>query len=143
VTTPSNSVFGNLYNVGVRAADLEAEVEFLNAFMPTTVERIKRNASFGPKEIVAIELGGVQFYLFEKVIYDDELSRRGISSGGGISHISFLVDSTEEIIDAAAKVGAEPILKPYESTLVGHGSRRVAFFRSPNGTVFESQELLD
>lgn len=143
MTSSSQGVFGDLYNVGVRAADLEAEVAFLKAFMPTTMERIKRNASFGPKEIIAVELGGVQFYLFEKVIYDDELAARNVSVGGGISHISFLVDSTEKVIEAAAQVGAEPILKPYESTLVGHGSRRVAFFRSPNGTVLESQELLD
>lgn len=141
--THTQRVFGDLYNVGVRTTDIEREMAFLSAFKPTNVERINRNASFGPKEIVAVELGGVQFYLFEKVIYDDALAQRGLPVGGGISHISFLVDSTERVIKAAAEIGVEPILEPYESTLVGHGTRRVAFFRSPNGTVLESQELLD
>ena len=141
--TSNGKLLGSMYNVGVRAADLESELEFLQAFAPSKVERIARKAAFGPKEIVGVELGGVSFYLFEEVIYDGALRDQALPTPGGISHISFLVDSTEKVIAAAARVGAEPILKPYESTLEGKGSRRVAFFRSPNGTVVESQELFD
>ena len=141
--TSTQNLFSSFYNLGIRAADLESEVKFLEAFAPTKVERIARKAAFGPKEIIAVELGGVSFYLFDNVIYDSELTRRGTSVSGGVAHVSFLVDSTEDVIKAAAKVGVQPILEPYESTLEGKGSRRVAFFRSPNGTVLESQELFD
>ena len=116
----------SFYNVGVRAADLERELEFLQAFAPSKVERIARKAAFGPREIVGVELGGVSFYLFEEVIYDGALRERALPTPGGLSHISFLVDSTEKVIEAAAQVGAQPILEPYESTLEGKGSRRVA-----------------
>lgn len=135
-------LFEAMFNVGVKAPDLDAEVAFMRAFAPESVERVQRNADFGPKEIVSVMLGGSRFFLFPQTVYDDQLAARNASFPGGIGHVSFMTADLDAVLGAAAAAGIEPLLGPYEVLPQGHGRRRVAFFRSPNGTILEAQQMV-
>ena len=141
--TGGKRMFQEMFNVGVKAPDLEAEVEFLRAFDPEEMERVKRDADFGPKEIVSVSLAGTRLFLFPSTVYDEALAERGIAFAGGIGHVSFMTTDMEHVLESASARGIEPILGPYEVTPQGHGRRRVAFFRSPNGTIIEAQQLVE
>ena len=136
-------LFGKMFNLGVRAPDLDSERDFLALFKPDRMETIRRTAAFGPSEVTAVHFGPLLLFLFDKPVYDDRLQSEGIPSAGGIAHVSLMVQSTDHVLAAAAAGGVEPLLGPYEVTPEGHGRRKVAFFASPNGTILESQELLD
>jgi catechol 2,3-dioxygenase-like lactoylglutathione lyase family enzyme len=138
-----DALFSGMFNVGVKAPDLDAEVAFMEVFSPTSVERVKRDADFGPKEIVSVVIASTRFFLFPSTVYDPQLEAMGASFPGGIGHISFMTDDMDRVLEVAAAHGIEPILGPYEVTPRGHGTRRVAFFRSPNGTILESQQLVE
>jgi catechol 2,3-dioxygenase-like lactoylglutathione lyase family enzyme len=141
--TDPGPLFGAMFNIGVKAPDLEAEVEFMKVFQPEEVERVKRDADFGPKEIVSVVLAGTRFFLFPETVYDPQLDERGIGFDGGIGHVSFMTDDIDHVLATAAERGIEPLLGPYEVTPRGHGRRRVAFFRSPNGTILEAQQAVE
>lgn len=138
----SDQLFSAMFNVGVKAPDLDGEVAFMEIFTPSSVERVQRDADFGPKEIVSVVIASTRFFLFPDTVYGPQLEALGVPLSGGIGHISFMTDDMDAVIDAAAARGVEPILGPYEVTPRGHGTRRVAFFRSPNGTILEAQQLV-
>jgi hypothetical protein len=117
-----------LFNIGVKAPNLEEELKFLSAFNPDKVYKIQ----FGPKEIDAVELGGVKFFLFPALSYDSYLPE---PHPGGIGHVSFMVEDLDELITHLDRQGIKPFRGPYEGQLGELGKRMVAMFRSPNGTL--------
>lgn len=135
-------LFKEMFNVGIKAPDLDREIEFMEAFGPTSVERVQRDADFGPKEIVSVMLGSTRFFLFPSTVYEERLEQQGVTLQGGIGHVSFMTGDMDAVLAAARAGDIEPVLGPYEVTPRGHGRRRVAFFRSPNGTILEAQQLV-
>lgn len=120
--------FEEIFNIGVKAPDLEKEIAFLSAFNPDRVYKVK----FGPKEIDAVEMGGVRFFLFPTLSYEGDLPR---PHNGGIGHVSFMVDDLNELLADLDRHGIKPFRGPYEGQLGELGKRMVAMFRSPNGTL--------
>jgi hypothetical protein len=117
-----------LFNIGVKAVNLEEELNFLRAFNPDAVTKV----SFGPKEIDAVEIGGVKFFLFPALSYEADLPQ---PNPGGLAHASFMVEDLNELLDHLDKKGIKPFRGPYEGQLGSLGKRTVAMFRSPNGTL--------
>jgi len=141
--TGDRPLFHEMFNLGVKAPDLDGEIEFMRTFEPEEVERVQRDADFGPREIVSVMLAGTRFFLFPQTVYDAQLEQRGAGLNGGIGHASFMTDDMDRVLNAARGRGIEPLLGPYEVTPRGHGRRRVAFFRSPNGTIIEAQQIVE
>jgi hypothetical protein len=117
-----------IFNIGVKAPNLEEELKFLSAFNPDGVSKVK----FGQKEIDSVELGGVRFFLFPTLSYDNDLPA---PHPGGIGHVSFTVEDLGELLAHLSKHGIKPFRGPYEGQLGTLGKRMVAMFRSPNGTL--------
>jgi catechol 2,3-dioxygenase-like lactoylglutathione lyase family enzyme len=117
-----------LFNIGVKAPNLQEELRFLGAFNPTSISKV----SFGPKEIDAVELGGVRMFLFPSLSYEADLPE---PHPGGVGHVSFMVEDLDEMLEHLAQHGIKPFRGPYEGQLGALGKRMVAMFRSPNGTL--------
>lgn len=128
--TDSNAThhFEELFNIGVKAPNIEEELKFLSAFNPDSISKVQ----FGPKEIDAVEMGGVRFFLFPAFSYEGDLPQ---PHNGGIGHASFMVDDLDELLADLKEQGIEPFRGPYEGQLGSLGKRMVAMFRSPNGTL--------
>ncbi|HEY1689440.1 MAG TPA: hypothetical protein VGF95_11335 [Solirubrobacteraceae bacterium] len=135
--------FEAMFNVGIKAPDLDAEIAFISAFSPDSVERVQRHADFGPKEIVSVMLAGSRFFIFPETVYDPQLEAKDASFPGGIGHVSFMTSDLDAVLAATTEAGIEPLLGPYEVVPQGHGRRRVVFFRSPNGTIIEAQQQVE
>lgn len=122
------SHFEAIFNIGVKAQNIEEELKFLSAFNPDKIYKVK----FGPKEIDAVEIGGIRFFLFNALSYDSYLPK---PHPGGVSHLSFMVDDLDALLADLEGAGIKPFRGPYEGQLGELGSRMVAMFRSPNGTL--------
>jgi hypothetical protein len=129
-----------IFNLGVKASDVEAEKTFFAAFNPDRTFIMDRSKSTsGPKQVPAVEIGGVKFFFFSSLAYDDELAE---PHPGGISHVAFMVDNLDELVAHLSRQGIEPFRGPYSVDIGDLGRRKVVFYRSPNGTILEPQELL-
>ncbi|MBT1157150.1 VOC family protein [Aminobacter anthyllidis] len=117
-----------LFNIGLKAPKLDEELKFLSAFNPDRTYKVQ----FGPKQIDAVELGGVKFFLFQALSYDEYLPA---PHPGGVGHVSFMVDDLDELLEHLERHGIKPFRGPYEGQLGELGKRMVAMFRSPNGTL--------
>ena len=133
-------LLSGLANLGVRAPDMEAEVAFLETLGATNVHRTQ--GAKGPR--IHLELGPVRITLFPRATYDDQLDALGEPRGGGIGHVAFRVASTERVIEALAARGFAPLIPTFTvpPTPTG-GTRRITYFRSPSGTVIETQETVE
>jgi catechol 2,3-dioxygenase-like lactoylglutathione lyase family enzyme len=130
-----------IFNLGIKAPDAEAEAEFFSAFNPDRTFIMDRSKSAsGPKQVPAIEAGGVKFFFFSSLAYDNDLEQ---PHSGGISHVAFMVDNLDELVAHLSTQGIEPFKGPYSVDVGDLGKRKVVFYRSPNGTILEPQELLD
>jgi hypothetical protein len=129
-----------IFNLGVKAPDVDAEKAFFAAFNPDRTFVMDRSKSpSGPSQVPAVEIGGVKFFFFSTLAYDGELSE---PHPGGISHAAFMVDNLDELVANLSQQGIEPFRGPYEVDVGDLGRRKVVFYRSPNGTILEPQELL-
>jgi hypothetical protein len=129
-----------LFNLGVKAPDSEAETKFFSAFNPDRnfyMER--RNSPSGAAKVPAVEFGGVKFFFFQSLAYDELLEA---PHPGGIGHVAFLCDDLDALVAHLSGQGIEPFRGPYTVDVGDMGLRKVVFYRSPNGTVLEPQEVV-
>lgn len=137
---PNEPRLNELFNLGVKANDVEAEKVFLDAFRPERRFFLDRSkAATGPKQVPAVELGGVKFFLFSNLTYDADLPQ---PHPGGISHVAFMVENLDDLVANLERQGIKPLRGPYVTDTGDLGRRKLAFYRSPNGTIIEPQELL-
>ena len=84
-------------------------------------------------------LGGVRMLLFETVVFEK------LVSGGvrpGLTHAVYEVDNLDAEYARISALGAEVLVEPTEVS-AAFGRRRLAFFRSPGGFVFEVMQVLE
>jgi hypothetical protein len=144
MTTTTESIdrprLKEIFNLGIKAADPEAEMDFFAAFNPDRTFVMDRSKSAsGPKQVPAIEAGGVKFFFFSSLAYDGDLPH---PHSGGISHVAFMVDDLDHLVEHLEKQNIKPFKGPYSVDVGDLGRRKVVFYRSPNGTILEPQELL-
>ena len=129
-----------LWNIGLKTADLDAELDFLQKVGATIVQRDKLPAGDGEQlEYAIARLGGVRLLLFPNVIFEDQVAG-GVAPG--LTHAVFEVDDLDAEYARLRGIGAEVLIEP-RFVEAGFGSRRLAFFRSPGGMVFEMMQILE
>ena len=128
-----------LWNVGLKVTDLDREVAFLREVGATLVLRERVPMLGEEREYAILVLGGVRMLLFETVVFED------LVAGGvrpGLTHAVYEVDDVDAEYARIRALGAEVLIEPTE-VAAAFGRRRLAFFRSPSGFVFEVMQVLE
>jgi catechol 2,3-dioxygenase-like lactoylglutathione lyase family enzyme len=128
-----------LWNVGLKVTDLDREVAFLREVGAKLVLRERAPLVGEEREYAILVLGGVRMLLFETVVFED------LVAGGvrpGLTHAVYEVDDLDAEYARIRALGAEVLIQPIE-VAAAFGRRRLAFFRSPSGFVFEVMEVLE
>jgi catechol 2,3-dioxygenase-like lactoylglutathione lyase family enzyme len=137
-TEPARSVLKELWNIAIKVKDLDAELEFLEACGATEIVRDKVMTDSGEEEFAMLRLGPERILLFPNVVYEPGLPE---PMHFGLSHAVYEVDDLDSVLDDFAAHGVMPIWGPREVS-ASFGHRRIAFFRSPSGFVFEAEQPL-
>lgn len=132
-------MIGDLWNIGLKVTDLDGEIAFLQAVGANLV--LRERLTFGEQTVdyAIMQMGGVRMLLFPTVVFEDRLAE-GVRPG--LTHAVYQVDDLAAEYARITALGAEVLIEP---TLVsaGFGSRRLAFFRSPGGFVFEIMQIIE
>ncbi len=128
-----------LWNIGVKTADLDKELEFLQKVGAKLVLRETLPIGDQGLKYAIVMLGGVRLLLFPTVIFEDKIEG-GVAPG--LTHAVFEVDDLDAEFERIKALGGEVLIEPLFAS-GGFGSRRLAFFRSPGGLVFEVMQILE
>jgi catechol 2,3-dioxygenase-like lactoylglutathione lyase family enzyme len=129
----------DLWNIAIKVRDLDAELEFLKRVGATDIVRDSVvNNGDANEDFAMLRLGQERVLLFPHVIYESELSH---PLHYGLTHAVFEVDDLNETLENYARQGVRPLWGPKEVS-ASFGRRRIAFFRSPSGFVFEAEQPL-
>jgi catechol 2,3-dioxygenase-like lactoylglutathione lyase family enzyme len=128
-----------LWNIGLKVDNLGREVEFLSGVGAEVVLRERLSTPQGNLDYAVLSLAGTRMLLFEKVIFED-LVEGGVRPG--ITHAVYEVDDLDAEYARIRDLGAEVLIEPTDIA-AGFGKRRIAFFRSPGGFVFEVMQVLE
>ena len=129
----------NLWNIGLKITDLDAELAFLQSLGATLVQRDAVPVEDDQLEYAIVRLGGVRLLLFPTVIFEDQVPG-GVAPG--LTHAVFEVDDLDAEYARITGLGAQVVIEP-RLIQAGFGTRRLAFFRSPGGMVFEVMQILE
>jgi catechol 2,3-dioxygenase-like lactoylglutathione lyase family enzyme len=127
-----------IWNLGIKVGDIDAELDFLRACGATGIERGAINTSTGDHPFGMGFLGQERLLLFSEVVYADALPEPMKS---GLAHAVYQVDDVARVIERFRGNGVAPLWGPIDLT-TPFGRRRVVFFRSPSGFVFETFQYL-
>ena len=86
-----------------------------------------------------IDFGGTRIFLTPKTVFEDKL---GHALMPGLTHAVFEVEDLDKEYERLTAMGLEVLVERVEIS-AAFGSRRLAFFRSPNGMVFEILQILE
>jgi catechol 2,3-dioxygenase-like lactoylglutathione lyase family enzyme len=126
------------WNLGVKVGDLDAELSFLERCGASQIQKGVIPTPKGEEAYGMAFLGEQRLLLFPRVIYQDVLTE---PMKGGLAHVVFQVDDVENVIQRYQKRGVTPMWGP-ETLSTPFGRRRIVFFRSPSGFIFETFEHL-
>ena len=129
----------NLWNLGIKVTNLDRELEFLKAVGAELILREKLPVGEQGLEYAILTLGGTRLLLFPKVIFEDRI-KEGVATG--LTHAVFEVDDCEKEFERIKTLGGEVLIEPFLLS-AGLGTRRLAFFRSPGGVVFEILQVIE
>jgi catechol 2,3-dioxygenase-like lactoylglutathione lyase family enzyme len=132
-------VIKDLWNIGVKVADIGREIDFLRSVGAEVVLRDHLSLTGQDREYAILVLGGVRILLFGSVVFEDRIAN---AVPTGLTHAVYEVDDLDAEFARIRSLGAEVLIEP-TSIAAGFGSRRIAFFRSPGGFVFEIMQVLD
>ena len=128
-----------LWNIGMKAENLDEEIGFFEELGGKLLVRGARKRPDGEYEYAILEFGQTRLFLTPKPVFEDQLNHPLTS---GLTHAVFEVDDQDEAYDHITQLGTEVLIEPVEIS-ADFGSRRIAFFRSPNGLVFEVMQILE
>ncbi len=128
----------SLWNIGLKVKDLDREVRFLEAVGARLLLRERLPIGEGI-EYAILTLGGTRLLLFPTVIFENRIEG---TVAPGLTHAVYQVDDVDREFERIKALGAEVLIEPL-SVSAGFGSRRIAFFRSPDGFVFEVMQVTE
>jgi catechol 2,3-dioxygenase-like lactoylglutathione lyase family enzyme len=128
-----------LWNIGVKTADLEADLAFLEKVGATVVLRDVLPVDGETLDYAIVRLGGVRLLLFPNVIFEDQVPG-GVSPG--LTHAVFAVDDVQAEFERIKGLGGQVLIEP-RFAQAGFGSRQITFFRSPGGLVLEFIQIIE
>ena len=126
-----------LWTIGIKVADLERELQFHRDIGNEIVLDETLHIDGIDYRVPLIKMGDKYIHLAEKMVYENEL---GIDLPYGPVHLVYISDDFEADLEKVQAAGATPIREPAEVS-AGFGDRRVAFFRSPSGWIFEIAQI--
>jgi|SRR6266545_109317 len=127
-----------IWNLGLKVGDLKAELEFLAACGATGIERGVIDTPEGSHPFGLALLGKERLLLFNEVVYADALPE---PMKMGLAHAVYQVDDVARVLAQFGANGTAPMWGPVDLA-TPFGRRRVVFFRSPSGFVFETFQHL-
>jgi hypothetical protein len=135
----ASPVLGALWNIGCKVEDIRAESAFLQRLgaRPRLHETLP--GPQGPIEYAILDLGGTRILLTPTPVFEDAL---GHELRPGLTHAVFRVEDHDAACESIAQAGARPLTVPRDIE-AGFGRRRVAFFESPGGLVFEALKVVE
>jgi catechol 2,3-dioxygenase-like lactoylglutathione lyase family enzyme len=123
-----------IWNLGIKVRDLDADLKFLAACGATGIDRGVINTPDGDHPFGMGFLGKERLLLFPEVVYADALPE---PMKTGLAHAVFEVKDVAQVLARFRANGVSPMWGPVDLT-TPFGRRRVVFFRSPSGFVFET-----
>ena len=127
-----------LWNVGMKIRDVDAEVAFFLKLGGELLLREKLTTPGGEVDYALVAFGGTRIFLTPKTIFEDSLFE---PLHHGLTHAVFEVAELEPEVERLTALGTEVLLPPTTIT-AGFGTRKIAFFRSPGGLVFEIMQIV-
>jgi catechol 2,3-dioxygenase-like lactoylglutathione lyase family enzyme len=131
---PMSAGWQDLSNLGIKVRDLDEELAFLEACGATEVQKLTQQG----REFGMAFLGTQRLFLFPKVIYEDKLAE---PLHYGLTHIVYEVTPLEPLLDQLKAAGIVPFFGP-EEVVTPFNRRRIVFYRTPSGFIFEAFEIL-
>lgn len=128
-----------LWNLGMKVEDIDREVAFFVSLGGKLLLRERLNTAAGEVDYAMVAFGGTRFFLTPKTVFEEALSG---PLQAGLTHAVFEVAELETVVERIKAAGTEMLLPPTEIT-AGFGTRRIAFFRSPGGLVFEVMQIIE
>ena len=132
-------MFRELWNIGLKVRDLEAEIDFLQRVGATMVLRETLTLGGQSSEYAILGLAGVRILLFRSVLFEASVEEE---VRPGLTHAVYQVDDVDAEFERIKRLGGRVLVEPMHAS-GGFGSRRLAFFRSPGGFVFEVMQVLE
>jgi predicted enzyme related to lactoylglutathione lyase len=130
---------GQLWNIGMKVEDVDQEAEFLVSLGGRVLYRERLETAAGEIDYALVAFGGTRIFLTPRTVFEDALAG---PLHAGLTHAVFEVEKLEPEVERIAALGTEMLLPPTEIT-AAFGTRRIAFFRSPGGLVFEVMEIVE
>jgi hypothetical protein len=126
-----------LWTIGVKVPNLERELAFHREAGNMVVLDETLVVDGVNYRVPLIKMGDKYLHIAERMVYEDQL---GIELPFGPTHLVYVSDNFEEDVARFAKAGATSIREPIEVS-AGFGDRKVGFFRSPSGWIFEIAKI--
>lgn len=127
-----------LWNIAGKVTDLDAELRFFEACGATDIVRDFVAGPGGDDEFAMLRLGSERVLLFPNPVYEPNLDE---PMHYGLTHAVFEVEDLDAVLADFESKGVRPFWGPKEVS-AKFGRRRIAFFRSPSGFVFEAEQPL-
>jgi|AP95_1055475.scaffolds.fasta_scaffold88739_1 hypothetical protein len=128
-----------LWTIGVKVAELEQELAFHRRIGHDIVLDETVTVNERTFRVVLLRMGDKYLHLFEEAVYEDQLAE---PLAPGPCHIVYISEDFELDIADIQSAGAH-LLFPLTTIEGEFGRRRVAFFRSPGGMIFEVIRVLE
>lgn len=126
-----------LWTIGIKVPDLEKELAFHRAVGNQIVLDETLTIDGIDYRIPLVKMGDKYLHLADKMVYERE---PGIELPYGPTHLVYLSDEFDGDVQRFTDAGAATIHEPVEVS-AGFGDRKVAFFRSPSGWIFEVAKI--
>ena len=128
-----------LWNVGVKVEDVDTDVAFFQALGAKLLIRERAATAAGEIDYAILAFGGTRLLLTPKTVFEEQLAG---PLRPGLTHAVFEVDDLAPEVERITALGTEVLLPPTEIS-AEFGKRKIAFFRSPGGLVFEVMQILE
>ena len=126
-----------LWTIGIKVPDLERELSFHEAAGNQIVLDETLTIDGSEYRIPLVKMGDKYLHLAETMVYERAL---GVTLPYGPTHLVYVSDDFDADVERCLLAGATQIREPVEVT-AGFGDRKVAFFRSPSGWIFEVAKI--
>jgi catechol 2,3-dioxygenase-like lactoylglutathione lyase family enzyme len=126
-----------LWNIGVKVADVAAEAAYFVALGGRLLVKERLTTPAGEAEFALVEFGATRLFLTPRPIFEEELPA---PPPHGLTHAVFEVEDLDREVERLAALGTRVLIAPTEIS-AAFGSRRIAFFQSPGGLVFEVMQV--
>jgi len=129
-----------LWNIGMKVDDMDSEITFWEEVGAKLILRETFTAPDGGEvDYAFVDFGGTRIYLTPKTLFEDKLGHRLMP---GLTHAVFEVEDLDQEYERLTDMGLEVLVERVEFS-DAFNSRRLSFFRSPNGMVFALLQILD